>query len=101
MHNLCVYDIDCMSVFPHRAVVSEVHNLYKHALPSMRLNTNLHSADRFLLTMHAVVLAAGSVTVTTTALVHGGSTNVDDSPRYSMHLTFAAVRPVLHFGFRF
>ena len=51
--------------------------------------------------MHAVVLAAGSVTVTTTALVHGGSTNVDDSPRYSMHLTFAAVRPVLYFGFRF
>ncbi len=33
---------------------------------------------------------AGSVTVTTTALVHGASNNVDDEPRFSMHLTFGA-----------
>ena len=31
---------------------------------------------------------AGSVTVTTTALVHGASNNVDNKPRFSMHLTF-------------
>jgi hypothetical protein len=33
---------------------------------------------------------AGSATVTTTALVHGASSNVDDAPRMSMHLTFCA-----------
>jgi len=33
---------------------------------------------------------AGSVTVTTTTLVHGAATNIDDSPRFSMHLTFGA-----------
>lgn len=33
---------------------------------------------------------AGSVTITTTALVHGGSTNVDTEPRLSCHMTYAA-----------
>ena len=33
---------------------------------------------------------AGTVTVTTTGLVHGASTNVGSAPRMSMHLTFAA-----------
>ena len=33
---------------------------------------------------------AGSVCVTTTSLVHGASTNIDDEPRMSMHLTFCA-----------
>ena len=57
-------------------------------LPDL-LETDGLSADSFENPI-AAEGAAGSVTVTTTALVHGASTNIDSSPRFSMHLTFAA-----------